>query len=416
MRAACMLKDTAETLKKQLLIKQLQIESLLEVTKAINNNYSSGTLFRIYEFILRAQMGVDKLVVFHKNNMWTCVCSYGLQGEEALIVNTNIEGKFTNYKDATRLTEKPPHLPEIAPFEWIVPVYHKERPLAFLLMGEMKTNNDTLGEKIKFIQTITNIIIVAIENKRLFKQQLQQERFNKELEVAAQVQNMMIPKHLPNEKHLQMAGLYLPHSNVGGDYYDYLPISPTEFMVCMADISGKGVAAALLMANVQAVLRTLAHESHPLKELVAKLNLRVKDITGGDNYITLFIARYNAQTQTLHYINAGHNPPVLLHQNQLQLLTEGCTILGILDELPFIDEAVLTVQPNTLIFAYTDGLVDLQNDKGDYFTDDRLHAFLLNHTGASAVNLIEQLSQTINAFKGNQPPSDDISMLSFRVL
>ncbi len=408
-------KETNEKLKRQLLIKQLQIDSLLEVTKAINNNYSANTLFRIYEFILRAQMGVDKLIVFHKNNIWSCVCCYGLQGKEALIVNMNVEGKFNDYKDATRLIDKTDQ-PELAPFDWIIPVYHKDRPLAFLLLGEMKNNNnDSLDEKIKFIQTITNIIIVAIENKRLFKQQLQQERFKKELELAAQVQNMMVPKHLPDNDGLQMSGVYLPHNNIGGDYYDYLPLNDHKFMVCIADISGKGIAAALLMANVQAVWRTLANEELPLVDLVKKLNRRVMDITGGDHFITLFIGKYNAVTRTLNYINAGHNPPIVFVNNTLKLLETGCTILGILDELPFINEGTLQLEPGSLLLSYTDGLVDLENEKGQYFTDKRLEDFILNngHLTVSQITLL--LTETLDTFKGRQPASDDISFLSFRV-
>ncbi|QQS29817.1 MAG: PP2C family protein-serine/threonine phosphatase [Sphingobacteriales bacterium] len=410
-----MVKETNEKLKRQLLIKQLQIDSLLEVTKAINNNYSANTLFRIYEFILRAQMGVEKLIVFHKNNIWSCVCCYGLQGKEALIVNTNVEGKFTDFKDATHLTDKT-NQPELAPFDWIIPVYHKDRPLAFLLLGEMKNNNsDTLDEKIKFIQTITNIIIVAIENKRLFKQQLQQERFKKELELAAQVQNMMVPKHLPDNETLQMSGVYLPHNNIGGDYYDFLPLNEHQFMVCIADISGKGIAAALLMANVQAVLRTLVSEELPLTELVKKLNRRVIDITGGEHFITLFIGKFNSRTRTLNYINAGHNPPILLADNALKLLEKGCTILGILDELPFINEGHQQLEPGNLLLSYTDGLVDLENEKGQYFTDKRLEDFILNNGHLPVSEMTQLLTETLDNFKGRQNASDDISFLSFKV-
>lgn len=411
-----MVKEDVDKLKRQLLTKQLQIDSLLEVTKAINSNYASKTLFRIYEFILRAQIGVDKLAVFHKNEIWTCVCCYGLQEQEAKVIATDVEKHLVKYKEITRFKGQPP-TPELNCFEMVIPVYHKDRPLAYLLLGDLNsTATDSPDEKIKFIQTITNIIIVAIENKRLFKQQLLQERLNKELEVAAQVQNMMVPKQLPNNHRLQMSAIYLPHNNIGGDYYDYVPVSDDEFMICIADISGKGIAAALLMANVQAVLRALAGERLELKELIAKLNRRVMDITGGDHFVTLFIAHYHFATRKLHYINAGHNPPVLLHDNRQTLLQTGCTVLGILDKLPFIHEGVETLQPGTLMMAYTDGLVDLENETGEYFTEENLYRFLAEQQLLPVSEITTNLVAAINAFKGTQPPSDDITFLNCRFI
>lgn len=416
-----MIKTTKiRALEKQVLTKELQIESLLEVTKAINNNYSSATLFRIYEFILRAQMGVNRLLVLHKNETWANVCSYGLQilcDGEQIDLNIPLLSYVEDIAYVQQL-EKPHKNDFIEQFDIIQPIYHKDLPLAYLLLGQFgQYNNDTHQERLRFIQTITNIIVVAIENKRLFKQQLEQEKLRKELELAERVQNMMLPdaKDLPNNKILQVQAVYMPHRNIGGDYYDYIAINQNEFICCIADVAGKGIAAALLMSNVQAALRILASETPDLKKLVTKINERVLEITGGDKFITLFIAKYNALTRELSYINAGHNPPILYAENNLRLLKKGSTVLGILHELPFLHCTTITLPKNAFILTYTDGLTDLENEAGEFFEMERLQNFIIANAQLAVSDFSSKLLQQIETFRGKQLYTDDISVMMYRI-
>jgi len=410
-------KDKAlSNLKRLLLLKQFQIESLLEITNAINDNYSSESLFRIFEFTMRAQMGVDTLVVYHKDTAWRCVCCYGIDGKS--VGEIDAETHLLPFTNTIYVEDIPADMPSdvLKPFELIIPIIHKSKPLAYMLMGNIREfNTDSLSEKVKFIQTVSNIIVVAIENKRLFRRQLEQERIKKELEVAGRVQNMLVPKSLPDNAVLQMDAFYQPHHNIGGDYYDYIPLNDKEFIICMADISGKGIAAALLMANVQATLRALARETSNLKELVTKLNDRVLEITQGDKFITMFIAHHNLATRKFTYINAGHNPPIMLRDGELTWLNRGCTILGILDKLPFLHQTTLDLPANTFVMTYTDGVTDTENSKGEYFEVERLLEVVKtnSHLPVNAVN--KHLIKAINKFKGSGVYTDDISVLTYRV-
>ncbi len=401
-----------EALERLAQLKQMKIDSLLEITTAINNNYPASWLFRIFEFILRAQIGVGRAIVFHRNQGWACMCQYSVTPE--IIDTIDVEKHLLKYTDTQYLSNVQDE--RLSEFDILIPVSHKRVPLAFLLLGDLKlSQEESLEEKIKFIQTITNIIIVAIENKRLFKQQLEQESLKKELEVAEQVQTMLIPKTLPYNDKIQMAGIYRPHHSISGDYYDYIPLSEdgNEFLVCMADVSGKGIAAALLMANFQAVLRALAKETDSLKILVEKLNARLLEITHGDKFITFFVGKHNLTTKQFTYINAGHNPPMLVHKGELQLLQKGCTILGAFDKLPFINQTTLELQPNTTIITYTDGLTDLENEEGEYFEMDRFKDFVQKNASLSITEFNNQLLQTLQAFKGDKEYTDDISILSY---
>lgn len=399
-----------EHLERQLQIKQLQVSALLEVTQAINNSLSSDKLFRIYEFILRAQISVKRLVVYLQDVTLNCICQYGLDPDFNPDVLTE---EIISYNRLTFFDEAPNAA--LKDFDLIIPVYHKDKPLAFALLGEPDVDeNETLDEKIKFIRTITNIIVVAVENKRLFAQQLEQEKLKRELELAADVQSLLIPRDLPNDENLEMAAVYLPHRDIGGDYYDYIPIDGERVLFCIADISGKGIAAAILMANFQAILRTLGKTQVEFENFVVQLNQTVTDITKGEKFITLFIGEYNLKTRELKYINAGHNPPVLYEKGRFSLLEKGCTILGMFEELPALEVGTLTLSKGAILINYTDGLTDLEDEDGFNYTLDMLQRFIRNNDTYSMAVFNNLLLKSIFDFKGEQQFIDDISILSCR--
>jgi sigma-B regulation protein RsbU (phosphoserine phosphatase) len=394
-----------------LTIKQLQINSLLEVSQAINNNFSISALFRIYEFILRAQMGIQGLLVFVKNSNWDCVCSAGVEPElkEAL----KVERDLLPYKSITLLrnfTNK-----NLNKFDILIPVYHKETPLAYVLIDDLKADDtDTIEEKLKFVQTITNIVMVAVENKKLFSSQIQQEVMKKELEFAAQMQAMLIPTDLPNDDKIEVASIYLPHHEIGGDYYDLLKISETDIAFTIGDISGKGIAAALLMANFQGYLRTQMIESTDLKTFIETLNDKVSSITKGDKFITLFLGLFNSETRVLRYVNAGHNPPLLFNKNIITELETGCTLLGMFEDLPSIKVGEVVLEKDAVLINYTDGLIDFENEKGEYFSLERLMAFFESNHNMAIAEFNKKLMGYVNDYKGDGNFIDDITILSCR--
>ncbi len=405
-------------MKRVLQLKQLQIDALLDITQAINSNHSVEDLLRIYKFILRATMGANHLLVFYNTNPWVCVCQDGVSKESSQKIK--VDQELLNYKETT-VVDKNIH-ENLALFDLIIPVYHKSEPLAYALIGGMKAStseNDSEKERIKFIRTMTNITTVAIENKRLFKRQLEQERMNKEMELAANVQTHLIPTPatLPSNRHLEMDAVYQPHRNIGGDYYDYIPLNEEEFLVCMADISGKGVAAALLMSNVQAVLRTLVHtvtDTSDLKALITSLNSRLHEIMD-ERFITLFLGHHHLKTRQLTYVNAGHNPPLLIHDGTCTLLDKGCTILGFFDKLPEVKVTQVNLPANSVVLTYTDGLTDVVNEAGVYYEIERLQEFAKIQSNLPVKEFNTLLMEQLEQFKGKEQYTDDISILTYRL-
>lgn len=384
----------------------LKLNSLLEVTKAINNNASTKELLATFEDTLREKLNIGKLALFNFNDTWECILTYGLKDEHERI---NVERDLLQYKEISIIDNN-----NDFSFEIIIPVYHKNHPLAFVLIGDLDEDKLELSPVIKhlpFVQTLTNIIVVAIENKRLFKENIKQVAMRKELELASQMQNMLFPESLPKTEQVNFDAIYLPHQEVGGDYYDFIWLNKNEFMFCVADVSGKGLAAALLMSNFQANLRVLINHTSSLTELVRELNNKVMLSAKGEKFITFFIGKYNIQTRTLTYINAGHNPPILVNGKTVSLLRIGCTGLGMFDELFSVKEGLVPVKPDSLLFCYTDGVVETENEQEEYYGVQRLSSLLKKNQHITPKQINQHLITEVFDFKKDRPYADDIAIM-----
>lgn len=394
-------------------LKQQQINSLLEITEAVNNNWPIHALVRVYESILIAQLGIQKIALLIKgdNDKWICL-SY--TGNDSGFLQLNFNDFTMPFLELTTVGAVNSY--ELPEFEFVIPVAHKKTPIGMAFVGDFRSGEelDTKEEKLKFTQTITNIILVANENKRLFKSQLDKAILEKELKLAADMQNMLVPSTMMNNEVIETAAFYKPHKDIGGDYYDFIKLTEDEFVFCISDISGKGVPAALLMANFQANLRAIVARNYSLDTVVDLLNRKVGEITKGEKFITLFIAKYNVKTRLLQYVNAGHNPSILHSNGEVQLLDKGCTILGMFDVLPFINIGEVKIPKGGLLINYTDGLTEASNENGELFEVEGLLTYIdKNHLAPLAIfnnNLVEH----INTFKGSDDFDDDLTLLTVR--
>lgn len=403
------------SLKSKYEIKELELNALLEVTQAINSNVPEESLYKIYNFTLRSNLNIKKLALYVLDDVWNCKVSFGTT---QTFLKVRLPDCFRELRDICKLTDF--EATPFSEFSIVIPIVHKQTTLALVFIGGMDNNHlpmDNL-ESIKFLQALSNIIVVAIENKKLARRQLEQEAFRKELEIASDVQQFLFPTRLPNTDLLKIEASYLPHDRVGGDYYDYIPINKSQFLICVADVSGKGIPAALMMSNFQASLRTLLRQTPNLRDIVEALNYQVMENTKGEKFITFFGAIYDITLKTMVYVNAGHNPPLLWDRKHgIRTLEDGSTVLGAMHPLPFLNEGFVTDLDDFLLFCYTDGLTETVNDAGKEFgIDTILHYFNQPETQVKDLKTIHQdIIVNLDTFKGNMGYHDDITMLSCRV-
>ena len=400
-----------EKLERELNLKQLQIRSLLAITQAINDNISASGLYNMYKSFLSWEMGVHKMALLIRDNeQWILGTSINV---DYPVAKADLLEILHDHRRLYTIDGNEQH-PILREFDMVIPVYHKDTPLAYTLIGGVEGTNDVYS-KVQFITTITNIIAVAIENKRLFKKQIEQERLKKAFELADEVQHMLIPDSFPKLENFEMDTIYKPHFNVGGDYIDYFQFNEDAFAFCIADISGKGVAAALLMANFQALLRAHLRADSALEDIVRELNRSIYRITKSDKFISFFIGRVNLKENKLQSVNAGHCPPLLYQQGITTTLEKGCPILGAIDDIAHIEVETIDLSPESVLVSYTDGLVDLKNESGEYFDEDHLKVFVLTHHHLTTAKFNKQLLKRLERFKGTQAFPDDIAILTCKI-
>jgi sigma-B regulation protein RsbU (phosphoserine phosphatase) len=344
---------------RRLQLSNYKLDTLLSITQAINDNLPTEELLQRYEIILRDELNIGKLVVYSYNAGWECILFSGIK--ENVCPNINVDNDLLKYSE-----------------------------IEYISTGDNK------------------------KNKRLFKKTVRQERIKKELELASKMQNMLIPdaENFPKHDKFQVLAYYRPHFEVGGDYYDFISLGDNEYGFCIADVSGKGISAALLMSNFQASLRVLFTSNVSMKMLVNKLNETVMANAKAEKFITLFIAKYNSQTNVLTYINAGHNPPIYYDNitDEISTLNDGCVGLGMVDEIPIINEGKLHISNPSKLLCFTDGLVEIENNNSIEFGTENLKSCLSKKETIDLV--LEDIIKNLDQHKGDGTYFDDISILA----
>lgn len=401
-------------LEHQIELKDFKLNSLLEITTAINLNKDVCELTRLFEFVVKEQLGYDKFILFNKQEEWNCLLKVGIKGR-VKVTEFDIEKELGRFKEITVIESS--HSPLLSEFDIIIPVFHKEVALAYLLISGIEYDGhlNRAINYMSFIQTLANIIVVAIENKRMTRMNIKQERLKKELEVASAMQQLLFPSDLPTNKRMDISAMYKPRHEVGGDYYDFIPLGDDEFIICIADVSGKGISAAMLMANFQATLRTLfQYRKFDMASLMEELNKKVMNSAKGEKFITFFIAHYDATTRKMSYVNAGHNHPFLTNGRSVEDLDQGTIGLGMLDELPFINVGQTELKPNTTLVLYTDGVVELENEEEEFFGTDRLVNLVNKFYPLSMGDMNSLIFSKLDEWKGPLDLVDDTAIFSCR--
>ncbi|KEO72764.1 PP2C family protein-serine/threonine phosphatase [Anditalea andensis] len=399
---------TSESVKFQR--KELELKALLEITQAINENKPESVLFNIFKFTCLIHLNVKAMVLYVGDQEgFRERIAHGVKEKiPALIPYVDVEDN----KEIGKLNLVMSEEYSFSELDFYVPVYHKDKMLAILLLKK----KDEHGLDLDFPQALANILVVALENKRFARRQLEQERLKKEVEIASSVQRMLFPAVLPETQKLKAKVTYVPHSTVGGDYYDLIKKSEDELFFCIADVSGKGMPAALLMSNFQAALRTLLRSNSDLKMVVEQLNYTLFDNTKGERFITFFLGHYNYKTHELIYVNAGHNPPVLCWEGEqrVELLEAGTTILGAFEELPFLSVGKREHLSGFSFHLYTDGLTESLNAKDEEYGDERFLEFVRKNLDIDPNVFHEAFFKELDEFSKDMAKQDDITLLSLK--
>ncbi len=401
---------SVERLERRLEVQDYKLNALLDVTQGINARATEDELLEQYRVTLAENLGIHRLVLYSNDGGWKCLLTNGVAGDIPAV----LESSFFEQGGQVRLHSSQGQ----EDFDVIVPVLHNGEPLAYLLAGDKEEGKGVspVVKHLRFIELLTNVLIVALQNKQLEQERVRQEATRRELELAADLQTMLVPAEWPKDRDVDVAAFYKPHLEVGGDYYDVFSVDEDRLVFCMADVSGKGIAAAFLMSNFQANLRAIfQYEPDDLAKVVNRLNKRVMDNAKGEKYITLFAAVYNRRTQQIQYINCGHNPPLLMSADgSTEQLELGCCGLGMFREIPSIEAGTVAIRPGATLLCYTDGLVEQENSDDVPFGMQRMEEVVRERRGMPVAAVQDALIEAVRVFKGEEPSFDDTALMVVR--
>ena len=274
----------------------------------------------------------------------------------------------------------------------------------------------------ELLMSVAGQLALIIDNARLTERMVAQERMRRELALAAEVQQRLLPSQAPKSAGIEIAGFCEPARGVGGDYYDFISFDNSQLGVAIADVAGKGMPAALLMSTVQATLRSLtarngAPASCDLSSIVSKLNRLLFNSTNGEHYVTFFYATFDPASQRLTYVNAGHNPPLYLcadADSEFRQLTSGGLVAGAFEHAAYEQETV-QMSRDDLLFLYTDGLSEALNVEGEEFGASRIMDTLKTIATLSAEQIRDVIARRVKEWCAGMSLYDDLTFVVMKV-
>jgi sigma-B regulation protein RsbU (phosphoserine phosphatase) len=307
--------------------------------------------------------------------------------------------------------------------ELLIPLLAMGRLLGFISLSRKRSEEPYSRSDLRLLGSVAAQTGLALENARLTsavaEEAAQREAMKREVEIAREVQERLFPQHPPQVEGLDYCGMCRPARGVGGDYYDFLLLPDGELGVAVGDVSGKGISAALMMASLQASLRgQTMHGPENMAALVERVNRLVYEVSSPERYATFFFAQYNPQSRVLTYVNAGHNPPMVLSRSgaewKLRRLEVGGTVVGLLPQYTYSQDSLLLAKGDVLV-AFTDGISEAMNGADEEWGEENLLATLKKCDGRSAKDTVGCVIAAADEFTAGAKQYDDMTVVVMKV-
>lgn len=407
--------DRLKKINRELDSKVNQLSSLFDLSKEFSGLLQVEQVAKLLVYSLIGQMLVSKyaIVICSRDSYSILENSFNEELLKTALKNCSVNN-FIHPIQKNELIGELKIFGEIGS-ELIIPMQIKGETKGLIILGKRKNNLFYERTDIEFISSVASLAIISIENARLFKETLEKQRLEKDLETARNIQNNLLPKKIPTLSNFEIAAYNKSARMVGGDYYDIIKLDENRILFAIADVSGKGVPAALLMANIQAFLKSICKMNLSLDASTNLLNDLVAENTTMGSFITFFWGILDNQNKQLTYVNAGHNPPLLIRDNKIIKLKKGGMILGVMQTMiPYVSETIQLFE-NDSIILFTDGITEAMNLKWEEFSDERLESLALQHSYLNASDLLSVIRKNVEDFTLSAEQSDDITSMVIKV-
>lgn len=402
-----------------------KLEKLIEATKNVNSTLDLDKLLKIILDtalkIVDGDRGTLYLVDESKNELWSKLfvgkervtiklpIGKGIAGYVAATGDTlNIEDAYVDPRFNPNVDKKTGYRTKTI---LCMALKNKDEKIVGVLQLLNKRKGIFTQDDEHFLRALSIHAAIAIENARLYESEKAYQQMREEVRLAAKIQMELLPKTNPKIDGYDVSGMSIPAKTVGGDYFDFIPLDNTHIGICLGDVSGKGLPASLLMANLQATLRGQSFGECSPKMCMSRSNTLLYRSTSSDKFVTLFYGLIDTEKHKLIYSNAGHDNPFLIkNKNEIKRLKTGGIVLGIMDNFLF-EEDEINLDLGDVLAIYSDGIAEAMNGKDEMFGEDRIEEILLQRCNESADKIIEFVIEAVKKFTGTTPQSDDITLV-----
>lgn len=396
---------------RQLDQKVQELNTLFDISKEFNAMDDRTQIMNVFRFALMGQMFVRKFFfLMQLDGQPVVVIQQGLSGEMSKDEMYQLFDIKTDYLLVKELQDSNPFLQENNIHSLIRLKFQDET--AILGIGNRANNQIFKKSDYDFLASLGSLVFLTIQKTFLLESRIEKEKLDEELNLARTIQNALLPNPIPIPKGYEIAALNVPSRHVGGDYYDVIQPFADELYLAIADVTGKGIPASLLMANLQAMLHVLAPLKLDLSVTTAKINDIIYQNTPSDKFISFFWGRLDLKTDEFHYSNAGHNPPIYIDGNSgdVSLLSAGGMLLGALPSIVPYESGTKKMNKGDVIFMFTDGVSESMNLNNDEFGEDRIIDNLKKNYTHSANQIMEDVVADVRLFCNNNY-GDDLTVL-----
>ena len=261
------------------------------------------------------------------------------------------------------------------------------------------------------LTTLASVAAIRVENARLMEERIERERLEREQQVASEIQHRFLPAAAPQVAGYELQGISFPCYEIGGDYYDFIERTDGKLVVALGDVSGKGTAAALLMSSLHAAVHAQADIHNSLVKTISAVNRYLVESIPPNRFVTLFYAELDPEKGSLSFLNAGHNPPLIVHAGgTMEQLAAGGLPLGIMPNADF-REGRTRLHPGDVLVIYSDGVTEAVNPKGEEFGPTRLYEVVARNIDSSAAGIRDRIEAALTKFCQGTPAADDITLV-----
>lgn len=295
-----------------------------------------------------------------------------------------------------------------------VPLQTKDRVIGLIHVDSRFFVRRFTPEDLDLLTVLANVAAIRIEQERLVQVEQSEKVMERELQQAAEIQRRLLSGRIPDVPGLELVGYNVPCRTVGGDYYEFFALPDGKIAIVLADVAGKGMAAALVMSSLQSRVQVLIDEPSDLARLVSRLDRLMSTNLPDNRFVTLFLCVLDPQTGEIRYCNAGHNPPLLVREGgKVERLECTGTVLGILPEIGY-EERAAAMRQGDVLALFSDGITEAPDPAGDEFGEARLADLLKGKRADEATTILDAVNDAVSVWTAGAPPADDITLLVVR--